>query len=76
MSDESSTGGDISMVPAAGDSPAHDLTPQRKSSPNDIRWLPSGKILFAETVNGGTAVSTIDPTSRVAETLWTGEESA
>ena len=75
MSDEGSTGGDIYAVPAAGDSPAHNLTPQRKSSPSDIHWLPSGKILFAETVNGGTAISTLDPATRVAETLWTGEES-
>ncbi len=75
MSDEGSTGGDIYMVPAAGDSPAHNLTPQRKSSPSDIRWLASGKLLFAEAINGGTAISTLDPNSRVTETLWTGEES-
>ena len=75
MSDEGSTGGDIFAVPAAGGAEPHNLTPNRKSSPSWIRWLPSGKILFTETINGGTGIDTLDPPSRVAETLWTGDES-
>ena len=75
MSDEGSTGGDIYAVPAMGGAAPHDLTPDRKSSPSSIRWLHSGKILFTETVNGGTAIAALDPPSRVVETLWTGEES-
>jgi dipeptidyl aminopeptidase/acylaminoacyl peptidase len=75
MSDEGSTGGDIFAVPATGGVAPHDLTPDRKSSPSWIRWLPSGKILFTEAVNGGTAIATLDPPSRVVETLWTGDES-
>jgi dipeptidyl aminopeptidase/acylaminoacyl peptidase len=75
MSDEGSTGGDIFVVPAGGGVPPHNLTADRKSSPSWIRWLPSGKILFTETIHGGTAMASLDPSSRVAETLWTGDES-
>ncbi len=75
MSDEGSTGGDIFAVPAPGGAEPHDLTPGRRSSPSSIRWLPSGKILFTETVNGGSALATLDPPSRTVETLWSGDES-
>lgn len=75
MSDEGSTGGDIFVVPAAGGIAPHDLTADRKSSPSSLRWLPSGKLLFTETINGGTALTQLDPQSRVAETLWKGDES-
>ena len=73
MSDEGSTGGDIFAVPALpsnqGGVAPHNLTPDRQSSPSWLRWLPSGKILFTEAVNGGTAIATLDPPSRVTETL-------
>jgi len=75
MSDEGSTGGDIYVVPAMGGAEAHDLTPDRKSSPSWMRWMPSGKILFTETINGGSAIATLDPASRATETLWKGDES-
>ncbi|HEY3824262.1 MAG TPA: S9 family peptidase [Bryobacteraceae bacterium] len=76
MSDEGSVGGDIFSVPATtGGAAPHNLTPDRKSSPSWLRWLPSGKILFTETINGGTALASLDPPSRVAETLWKGDES-
>jgi dipeptidyl aminopeptidase/acylaminoacyl peptidase len=75
MSDEGSVGGDIFAVPATGGVTPHDLTPARRSSPAWFRWLPSGKILLTETVNGGTAIAELDPLSRVVETLWTGAES-
>ncbi len=75
MSDEGSTGGDIFAVPAPGGVEPHNLTPGRRSSPSSVRWLPSGKILFTETISGGTAISTLDPPSRTTETLWTGDES-
>jgi dipeptidyl aminopeptidase/acylaminoacyl peptidase len=74
MSDEGSTGGDIFTVAAEGGGPANNLTPGRRSSPAWIRWMPSGKILFTETANGGTAMGSLDPTTRVAETLWAGDE--
>jgi dipeptidyl aminopeptidase/acylaminoacyl peptidase len=79
MSDEGSTGGDIFAVPAVpmseGGAALHNLTPGRKSSPSWLRWLPSGKILFKETIDGGTAIAALDVPSRVVETLWTGDES-
>jgi dipeptidyl aminopeptidase/acylaminoacyl peptidase len=74
MSDEGSTGGDIFAIPATGEAAPHNLTPNRKGSPSSIRWLPSGRILFTETVNGGSAIGLLDPPSRIAETLWTGDE--
>jgi dipeptidyl aminopeptidase/acylaminoacyl peptidase len=75
MSDEGSTGGDIFVLPAGGGTTPHDLTQDRKTSPSWLRWLPSGKILFTETTNGSTALGELDPQSRVAETLWKGDES-
>jgi dipeptidyl aminopeptidase/acylaminoacyl peptidase len=75
MSDQGSTGGDIFAVPATGGAAPHNLTPNRKSSPSWLRWLPSGKILFTETVGGGTAIASLDVPSRVVETLWSGDES-
>jgi dipeptidyl aminopeptidase/acylaminoacyl peptidase len=74
MSDEGSTGGDIFTIPAVGGTDPHNATPERKSSPSWIRWLPSGKILFTETIDGGTAIATLDPASGTAETLWSGSE--
>ena len=74
MSDESSPGGDIFAIPASGGVDPHNLTPNRKGSPAWLRWLPAGKILFNETVDGGTAIATLDPSTRVAETIWTGDE--
>ncbi|MDE3196016.1 MAG: S9 family peptidase [Acidobacteriota bacterium] len=73
MSDEGSTGGDIYAVSSQGGAPA-DLTPGRKSSPSWLRWMKSGSILFTETVDGGTAIATLDPKTGVAETLWRGDE--
>ena len=74
MSDEGSTGGDIFAVPARAGAP-HDLTPDRQSSPSWLRWLPSGKILFTETVNGGSAHRCRSIRQRDgAETLWSGDE--
>src|SRR6202021_2418110 len=74
MSDGGSTGGEIFTIPAPGGTDPHNVTPERKSSPSWIRWLPSGKILFTETIDGGTAIATLDPASGTAETLWSGSE--
>jgi dipeptidyl aminopeptidase/acylaminoacyl peptidase len=74
MSDEGSTGGDIYAIPAAGGEP-RDLTPNRKSSPNWFRWLPSSKqILLTESLGGEMAVSTLDVASSTVESLWKGAE--
>ena len=75
MSDEGATGGDIYTVAAAGGE-AVDRTPGRKSSPSWLSLMPSSKrILFAETVGGSTAVSTVDLASGTTETAWKGDES-
>ena len=75
MSDEGATGGDIYTVAATGGE-AVDRTPGRKSSPSWLNWMPSSKrILFAETVGGSTAVSTVDLASGTTETSWKGDES-
>jgi len=75
MSDEGSTGGDIYAVGSAGGA-ARDLTPNRHSSPNWFRWMPSSKqILFTESLGGQMAVSTLDIASGSVETLWKGAES-
>jgi hypothetical protein len=73
MSDEGSTGGDIYAVAATGGA-AQDLTPGRRSSPSWLRWMRSGKILFTETIDGSTAIATLNPANKVSETLWRGDE--
>jgi dipeptidyl aminopeptidase/acylaminoacyl peptidase len=74
MSDEGSVGGDIYAVPAAGGA-ARDLTPGRASSPSWLRWLPNGRMLLTETIDGGSSVATLNPSDGVSETLWKGDES-
>jgi dipeptidyl aminopeptidase/acylaminoacyl peptidase len=74
MSDEGSTGGDIYAVSAAGGT-AQDLTPARRSSPAWFAWQPSGRILFTETIDGGTALASLNPNDKVSETLWKSDES-
>jgi dipeptidyl aminopeptidase/acylaminoacyl peptidase len=73
MSDEGSTGGDIYVVPAEGGA-AIDATPGRKSSPSWLQWMASGKILFTETIDGGTALATLDPGDLTSERLWQRDE--
>lgn len=75
MSDEGSTGGDIYTIPVSGGVDPHDVTPNRRSSPSWFRWLTAEKILFTETADGGTAISTLDTATRTAETIWKGDES-
>ena len=70
MSDKGSTGGDIWIVPATGGS-ARNLTPGRKGSPTWIKWQPqTHRLLFCELLDGGTAVSTMDPDSGKTAELW------
>ncbi|HXJ39502.1 MAG TPA: S9 family peptidase [Bryobacteraceae bacterium] len=74
MSDEGSTGGDIFSVPAQGGE-ATNLTPARHSSPGWMQWLSNGRILFTETIDGGTALASLNPIDQQTETLWSGGES-
>jgi dipeptidyl aminopeptidase/acylaminoacyl peptidase len=76
MSDEGSTGGDIYAIPAeSGSEEARDLTPETKSSPSWIDWLPDGRMLYAETVDGGSAIAVLNPKKVESEVLWRGDES-
>jgi dipeptidyl aminopeptidase/acylaminoacyl peptidase len=74
MSDEGLTGGDVFAVPAAGGTPKN-LTPGLKASAAWLKWLPSGRIIFTEQVDGGSGICSVDPTTGHVETLWKGGES-
>jgi dipeptidyl aminopeptidase/acylaminoacyl peptidase len=73
MSDAGVTGGDIWMVAAQGGE-AQNLTPDRKSSPAWLYWLDSQRLLFTEHESGGTAVATLNPSTRRVQSLWKGDE--
>jgi dipeptidyl aminopeptidase/acylaminoacyl peptidase len=74
MSDEGSVGGDIFTVPAEGGE-ARNLTPGIEASPSWIHWLPNGRILYAETVDGSSAIAVLNPKAGESEVLWKGDES-
>lgn len=73
MSDAGQNGGDVYVVQAPGGE-ARDLTPEMKASASWLRWLASGRIVFAENVDGDTGVAAIDPANGTIETLWHGPE--
>jgi dipeptidyl aminopeptidase/acylaminoacyl peptidase len=60
MSDEGSTGGDVFVVPADGSGPARDLTPGMRASASSLAWPKGTKILFGATVDGATAIESVD----------------
>jgi dipeptidyl aminopeptidase/acylaminoacyl peptidase len=70
MSDEGVTGGDVFTLPVSGGEPRN-LTPQRKSSPSMLRWLPSGQILFSEHTDGAIGIALLDPSGLEVKPLWT-----
>jgi dipeptidyl aminopeptidase/acylaminoacyl peptidase len=74
MSDEGANGGDIFTVPTSGGEPRN-LTQNMKASASWLTWLPSGRVLFAEHVDGGSGLATVDVAGRQMTTLWTGPES-
>ena len=74
MSDEGVIGGDIFTLAATGGTPRN-LTPDIKASPCWLTWLPSGRILFTEQVDGGSGIATVDAGTGQITTLWTGAES-
>jgi dipeptidyl aminopeptidase/acylaminoacyl peptidase len=74
MSDEGVIGGDIFTIPSSGGTPRN-LTPDIKASPCWLNWLPSGRILFTEHVDGGSGIATLDPATSEIATLWSGGES-
>lgn len=74
MSDEGLTGGDVYTVAATGGTPKN-LTPDLKASAAWLRWLPSGRIIFTELIDGGSGMCSFDPMTGHIETLWEGGES-
>ncbi|TMQ34329.1 MAG: S9 family peptidase [Planctomycetota bacterium] len=74
MSDEGVIGGDIFTIAATGGTPRN-LTPDIKASPCWLTWLPSGRILFTEQVDGGSGIANVDLGTGQIKTLWTGAES-
>lgn len=74
MSDEGQHGGDIFLV-SSQTGQARNLTPDRKSTPTWMTWMPGeNRLLFTEIVEGRAAISSIDPSSGRSETLYTGDD--
>lgn len=73
MSDAGVVGGEVCTVPASGGE-TRNLTPGMKASASWLTWLSPNQILFAEQVDGGSGLVTVDPASGEMSTLWTGAE--
>jgi len=73
MSDEPSVGGDIYTIAATGGE-ASNVTPEMKATANWLAWIPEGKIVLGESVEGDAAVATVDPASGRIDSLWRGQE--
>jgi dipeptidyl aminopeptidase/acylaminoacyl peptidase len=73
MSDESSVGGDILVIPAEGGK-ARNLTPERKTSASWLTWTQGGEIIAGEFVGGDSSVILLDPASDKIEQLYRGSD--
>jgi dipeptidyl aminopeptidase/acylaminoacyl peptidase len=73
MSDEGFDGGDIFVMSSNGGEPRN-VTPNRKSTPSGFSWHGNDKLVFTEYVDGASAISTLDLSNGVTETLWKGNE--
>jgi dipeptidyl aminopeptidase/acylaminoacyl peptidase len=73
MSDESSVGGDIFIIPAEGGQPQN-LTPERKASASWLAWTQDGKIVAGEFAGGEASVISLDPASGKALSLYQGAD--
>jgi dipeptidyl aminopeptidase/acylaminoacyl peptidase len=74
MSDEGVDGGDIFVV-SAQTGRARNVTPDRKSSPRWMTWLPGeNRLLLTEIVEGRAAIASLDTASGRSETLYTGDD--
>ena len=74
MSDEGITGGELYQVAASGGEP-RSLTPNTKSSVADFTWPKDSKyIVMTEALEGGSAVTQLDPATGETERLWKGGE--
>ena len=73
MSDESSVGGDIFVVPAEGGE-ARNVTPGIAASPSWLSWTSPEKIMFAERIEGDTGIGSVDVKAGKIAQIWRGEE--
>ncbi len=73
MSDEGFNGGDLFAISSNGGE-ARDLTPERKASPSGLRWQDARKIVFTESVDGGSDISSLDLSTGQTEMLWKGDQ--
>ena len=73
MSDAGLTGGEIQVVPIGG-GPAKNITPGIKASPSSLAWTGSGRVVFAEDVDGNSGFGSVSVEGGAVQTLWTGEE--
>jgi len=69
MSDESSVGGDIFVVPAEGGQ-AQNLTPERKGSASWLAWTGDGRIAAGEFSGGDSSILSLDPATGLVESLY------
>jgi dipeptidyl aminopeptidase/acylaminoacyl peptidase len=74
MSDEGFIGGDVFTVPATGGAPRN-LTQDMMATATWLTWAGPNRILFAETIDGGTGIATVDSVSAQIQSLWTAPES-
>jgi acylaminoacyl-peptidase len=73
MSDEGFHGGDLFTISTNG----HGLTNRtqgRKSSVSSLFWLKPDRILFTETVGGGSAITELALANNSVRTIWKGAE--
>ncbi len=73
MSDFGSTGGDVTVVPAAGGT-ARNLTPGRRASAGSLAWPSASRLLVTELAGEATSVVAVDPVTGTARVLFSGHE--
>jgi len=73
MSDESSVGGDIFIMPAEGGQPRN-LTPERTASASWLTWTQEGKIVAGEFLGGDSSMISLEPGTGKIESLYRGAD--
>src|SRR5262249_26202682 len=73
MSDESSVGGDIFVMPAKG-GPARNLTADRKASASWLAWTREGRIVAGEFTGADSSVISLELATGRTESLYRGAD--
>jgi len=73
MSDESSVGGDIFVMPAKGGPPTN-LTADRKASASWLTWTREGRIVGGEFAGADSSVISLEPATGRTESLYRGAD--